>query len=320
MGIYLDNKMVTPIKPDSKKEKADYTFPEVLYGQLKEIDKLFAKARKVQKGVGRALLIFNRQGFAKTWNVKKTSYKEVAPMAIPPVSSYYDSQKGMSYDLRYSKNSPVSVNGKGLSFPPFRALSQIKEQLIIDETQKDLAWYVIYCSPFVTNGTLVIHDKEKQLLGSVGEHLKQAEVTRMLLDENRTLEEMIAFVTKVFPGGVLNCDMESVKDIGVSAIQMAGEAEKKSIFKRSYGFDVLHKACRSLGLDKEKIKAPNNPTEVTLSDGKKIPFKPAVGKLMNIENLNKAAEEAGLPTEYRVPGKHKDEVHSYLKFIQGKEK
>lgn len=185
MAIYFDDKVLHP--------KADGSELERMYHQgMTEIDALY------KKHGGTVTL---RRNVKRTMDTTGTSYKPIPPTALPTVAHLVLDELG-SVSVRYSKDSPIRQE-KGYMYPMQRLW--VTEALILDNKQKDLAWFLIKAAGFVraeneeSKGAkfLFIEDLAKQAEGRVEDLRRFVKLDSILLDEqspiyNRTDIQAIA--------------------------------------------------------------------------------------------------------------------------------
>lgn len=211
MAIYQGENQLHPKKDGTLLEKK-------YYKEREEIRELF---NKFKKGDEPASLTFTRD-FDKKWNRGGTSYAPPAPQAIPLKAIYSDSEID-SIEIRYSQVPPVKENGR---IRWIRPILMMDEYISVSENQIDLAWFFLKMSGLVRGGTIKLVDQEVKIDAEWDTIMLQTDISRVLLAEDRTADEMEQIFDLFGEGKYAYNSDESVRTNAVSLWKIVIQRDK----------------------------------------------------------------------------------------------
>jgi hypothetical protein len=303
MAIYFDSKVLEP--------KADGTaLQQKYYRERNEIKDLFKRFRK--NGDKEGHLILTRD-YHKVWNTKKTSYKPAPPIAIPMNISMGDPELG-AIQIRYSDSPPIKTDKKLVWGAVKKGI--INENLFIPEKDIDFAWYIIKATSFIEDGIFRIVDKKAEYEGKFSEMKKQMDASRIIFDEDVTLERLETLADLVLPSTMkVTADEQEEYAAKFWDIIKAGEQAGKT-----YNYDALIEADKKVSKAQAADyidKSGGEVISVSLDDGRtlSVPFVKCHFRIKD-ETLKEKADELNIP----VKGITKDELYSVIKYEEAKAK
>ena len=175
MAIYQGENQLHPKKDGTLLERK-------YYKEREEIRDLF---NKFKKGDEPASLTFTRD-FEKKYNRSGTSYLAPAPQSVPLKAIYSDADID-SVEIRYSQVPPVKENGR---IRWIRPILMMDEFMSVNENQMDLAWFLLKMSGLFKTGTIKLVDQEVRIDAEYDSIMVQADISRALLAEDRTADEL----------------------------------------------------------------------------------------------------------------------------------
>ena len=296
MAIYFNEKILEP-KADGSSLQRRY------YREKKEVEALFEKFRKN----GAPSVLMFRRDFVKKYNTKKTSYKPAPPVAVPANVHVYDDELG-AVEIRYSKTPPIK-SGKKLVWTADKDF-MLSEVFTINEKNIDLAWFFLKASNYVTKGIVKLVDKDLEFKGSFSEVKRQMEASRILFDDDVTMERIETLAELVLPKEMkIEADTKEEYATKLWDIIVAGEKSRKE-----YNYDALMEANKKISkaqaadyVDKTKKQL----ILIVLADGREVtvPEVKCPPKTKE-ETLEERAAAHGFPTE----GLTRDEIYSLIKY------
>ena len=253
MAIYQGDNQLHPKKDGTLLERK-------YYKEREEIRDLF---NKFKKGDEPASLTFTRE-FEKKWNRGGTSYLAPAPQAIPLKAIYSDSEID-SIEVRYSQAPPVKENGKVRWIRP---ILMMDEFMSVNENQMDLAWFLLKMSGTFSSGTIKLVDQEVRIDAEWDTIMIQADVSKLLLSEYRTADELEQVFDLFGEGKYTYNASESIKTNAVSLWRIAVGRDQDG---EKQVFPQLKKVLESI-LNPVTAKATEGNVMV---DGEEYPIIPA---------------------------------------------
>lgn len=297
MAIYFNERLLEP-KPNGTALERRYA------RERDEVKELFDKFRK--PGVKDSSILFGRS-WKKVWNNKKTSYKPAPPIAIPMNVHIYDDELG-SVEIRYSKRPPIRSGNKIVW--PSDSESLVFEQKSVSEQRLDFAWFLLKASNYVEQGIIKLIDKEAEYAGTFSSIKRQLEASKMIFDDNATLDRIKAIADIVLPKkmAVKGDTKEEVATRFWEIIVKGSETNK------AYNYEAVIEAGKKLSeakAEEHKEKVDKNLISVETADGNtyNVPEIKCPTRTKK-ETLELRAEDVGVPVE----GLDRDELYSLIRF------
>jgi hypothetical protein len=180
----------------------------------------------------------------------------------------------------------------------------------INEKNIDLAWFFLKASNYVTKGIVKLVDKDLEFKGSFSEVKRQMEASRILFDDDVTMERIETLAELVLPKEIkIEADTKEEYVTKLWDIIVAGEKSRKE-----YNYDALMEANKKISkaqaadyVDKTKKQL----ILIVLADGREVtvPEVKCPPKTKE-ETLEERAAAHGFPTE----GLTRDEIYSLIKY------
>lgn len=241
MAIYFNNKILEPKLHGNSLEKR-------YESELTEVKELFAKFKR--KSGEPSMLVFTRD-VPEKWNRTKTKKMPAPPISLPLVSTVYLDDIG-SVQIRYSPT-PPNTDGNG-KFSWGRSSMMFGEMTAIEETQMDLAWFLIKGTTYLKTGILRLVDKKQQMDADFDKLKIQAKPYSLLFSDDRTKEQLLAVANLVLDRVDEEATMQEL------AINIWAKVKDNDVRKEKFGFRELEKA-----IVKEIDKSAHNGQKIVLA-------------------------------------------------------
>jgi hypothetical protein len=199
MAIYLGN------NDQALKANANGTAMEKKYArELQEVQKLLDRFRTEGNS---AIIQFARKVDAKDRVKSMTSkkIKKLPPVALPAAVQVYDEEIGAT-TIRYSETPPQRAADNKLTWGTKHIV--LNENMTIKESQKDLAWYLLYACNLMNKGIYELVDKKAKYEGSFADILVKKDAINAL---DIKQEELVRHIAQKFVSeNVMNTDLKDL--------------------------------------------------------------------------------------------------------------
>lgn len=140
----------------------------------------------------------------------KTGAKEPYQSIVAPFEGDYVTPTGVKTRLRYSKSYPTKKASGRMDYVEGRG-EVVERYMVIQDTEMDKAYYMLYVCPIVKKGMLKVENKQKEAAAELKALSKMAAINYMLNDEDSELyhdENRIRTIAAAF--GVTKADDKKV--------------------------------------------------------------------------------------------------------------
>lgn len=291
MAIYVDTQIL--------KANPNGTLLEREYAKgLQKVNTLFERFRI--DGHDSSYIQLVRASTERVRSMTSHRTKRLPTIALPVVIPYNNDEIGSTV-IRYSTRPPILSSTGNLSFPT--KWIEFREYLTISDSQKDLAWFLIFASNLTAKGVFKLVDIRAEYEGSYNEIIIKKNVMDALTDgSGKSHETLVRHIAGIFMGsGAVHGEPI---ELAVKIVNQC-EADKSwdAVWKKITEFTSTQV------LSKESV------SEVEY-DGEPVTMMKCP---LNLKHQDLKEEASGLGIKITVPPQTKDMLYSLIQHIKNKQ-